>query len=107
MSKLYVGNLSFQTTEQDLSAAFAAYQPTAVTIVMDRSTGQSKGFGFVTCGTQELANEATQTSIELGGRTLKVDIARPPSESGSFGGGGRRSGSGFGGRSNGGGYSNR
>ncbi len=93
MSKIYVGNLSFDTNEEHLREAFAAYNPAAVTIVMDRETGRSKGFGFVSCENAEMANEAVQASIELNGRTLKIDMARPPSES-------RGSGNNFRGRPN-------
>jgi RNA recognition motif-containing protein len=93
MSKLYVGNLSYNTTEQALNAAFAEFEPVQVSIVMDRETGRSKGFAFVTCSSQEMAEKAIATPIELDGRTLKIDAARPPSQSGGFGGrssGGRR-----------------
>lgn len=96
MSKLYVGNLSYETTEQDLRDAFAQFEPVTVSIVMDRDSGRSKGFAFVTCGSDELAKQAQSTSIELGGRLLKIDAARPPtsggagrSGGGNFGGGGR------------------
>jgi RNA recognition motif-containing protein len=92
MSKLYVGNLSYGTTEESLRAAFADFEPVQVSIVMDRETGRSKGFGFVTCSSDEMAEKAIATSIELDGRTLKVDAARPPSQSSGGFGGGRSSG---------------
>lgn len=77
---IYCGNLNWQTTEADLQAAFEAYgQVSSVTIIKDRYTGQSRGFGFV-----EMPNDSEGKSAidglngkELDGRTLRVDVARP------------------------------
>ena len=100
-TKLYVGGLPYSSTEDGLRSHFAqAGNVVSAAIIMDKMTGRSKGFGFVTCGSQELATEATQASIELKGRMLKIDMARPPSESKNFGGNDRRRGSESGGRSN-------
>ncbi len=91
--KLFVGNLSFQTSEQDLSDLFAQVgKVDSVSIITDRMTGRSKGFGFV-----EMDNEAAETAItkfngtELDGRKLTVNEARPLVKK-EFGGGGRDSG---------------
>jgi RNA recognition motif-containing protein len=81
---LYVGNLNWQTTEADLQAAFEAFgQVTSVTIIKDKYTGQSRGFGFV-----EMAEDSEgQAAIdglngkELDGRTLRIDRARPRDDS--------------------------
>lgn len=77
---IYIGNLNWQTTEADLQAAFEAYgQVGSVTIIKDRYTGQSRGFGFV-----EMPNDSEgQAAVDglngkdLDGRTLRVDVARP------------------------------
>src|ERR1700691_4559388 len=97
-NKLFVGNLSFNTTENDLQDAFAAHGTvTEANLMMDLSTGQPRGFGFVTMSTPEEANKAVEAmngkSIE--GRALAVNIARPREErpaggGGGGGGGGRR-----------------
>lgn len=98
--KLYVGNLSYSTTEDDLRTLFAeAGTVTSVAIIKDRDTGQSKGFGFVEMGTQAEAQKAiTQFNAkEFKDRALTVNLARPREErsGGSFGGsGGRRNGGG-------------
>jgi len=81
--KLYVGNLSYSTTEDSLKEAFSSYGDIAsVAVITDRATGRSKGFGFI-----EFENEAegkaameAMNNSELDGRTLKVDVARPKSE---------------------------
>jgi RNA recognition motif-containing protein len=86
---LYVGNLNWQTTEADLQAAFEAFgQVTSVTIIKDKYTGQSRGFGFV-----EMADDSEgQAAIdglngkELDGRTLRIDRARPRDDSSDRGG---------------------
>ena len=94
--KLYVGNLNYSTTEQDLREAFSAVGPVAsVSLVMDRETGRPRGFGFVEMETAEAAQEAIEklNNSELGSRTLTVNLARPKTEGGGrggFGGGGRR-----------------
>jgi RNA recognition motif-containing protein len=98
--KLYVGNLSYSTTEDDLRTLFAeAGTVTSVAIIKDRDTGQSKGFGFVEMGTQAEAQKAiTQFNAkEFKDRALTVNLARPREErsGGGFGGsGGRRNGGG-------------
>ena len=77
--KMYVGNLSFQTTESDLSDLFAqAGQVESVSIVTDRDTGRSRGFGFVEMSSEDADKAITQfNGTELGGRTLTVNEARP------------------------------
>jgi cold-inducible RNA-binding protein len=91
-NKLFVGALSFNTTENDLQQAFAAHGTvTEVNIIMDRMTGKSKGFGFVTMGTPEEAEKAIQAlnGKVMDGRTLAVSIAKPREERSGGGGGGR------------------
>jgi RNA recognition motif-containing protein len=101
--KLYVGNLAFQTTSQDLQELFGqAGTVESAQIIEDRDTGRSKGFAFVEMSTEDEAASAIDqfNGKELGGRMLKVNEAKPR-ESRSGGGGGR----GFGGnRGGGGGY---
>ena len=98
-NRLFVGGLSFNTTENDLQDACAAHgMVQEVSIVMDRDTGKSKGFGFVTMGTAEEA-QAVITALNgktLDGRNLTVNLARPREERGGGGGrgGGRREGGG-------------
>jgi RNA recognition motif-containing protein len=106
-NKLYVGNLSFNTTENDLQDTFSAHGTvTEANLITDRETGRARGFGFVTMSSDEEANKAVEAlnGAELDGRTLTVNIARPREErSGGGGGGGRGreySGGGGGGRSN-------
>jgi RNA recognition motif-containing protein len=110
--KLYVGNLSYETTETDLHALFAEFGPIAsVTLIKDRETGSSKGFAFVEMETQEGADQARQklNNTMMNNRALKIDEARPPGSGGSRnfsgGGGGRGFGGGYGGY--GGGYGGR
>jgi RNA recognition motif-containing protein len=103
--KLYVGNLAFQTTSQDLQELFAqAGTVESAQIIEDRDTGQSKGFAFVEMSTEEEAASAIEqfNGKEVGGRMLKVNEARPR-ENRSGGGGGRGFGGG-GNRGGGGGY---
>lgn len=96
--RLYVGNLSFDTTEDTLTAAFEAdgRKVSSVSIVTDRDTGRPRGFGFVEMATEEDANAAMAAldGTELDGRTLKVNEAkeRTPRGGGGGGGGGRRGG---------------
>jgi RNA recognition motif-containing protein len=107
--KLYVGNLSYNTTQSRLEQVFSdAGEVVEATVIMDRETGRSKGFGFV-----EMADEAGAAAAierfngtDLDGRTIKVAEAspRPPRENRGFGGGGDRGGFGGGDR---GGYGNR
>lgn len=91
-SKLFVGNLSFDTTENDLQDTFAAHGTvTETNLMMDRATGRPRGFGFVTMGTPEEAQKAMDAlnGTTLDGRNLTVNEAKPREESGS---GGHRSG---------------
>ena len=93
--RLYVGNLSFETTENDLQDAFERFgSVTDVKVMMDHGTGRSRGFGFVTMGTGPEGTAAISglEGQDLGGRTITVNEARPREERG--GGGGRD----FGGR---------
>jgi RNA recognition motif-containing protein len=108
LKNIYVGNISFQTTEQDLDAAFSAYgQVDRVQIVKDRDTGQARGFAFVEMPVNGDADKAMAAlnGAELGGRTLTVNEARPrePRAGGGGGFGGNRSGGGGGGYGGGGG----
>jgi RNA recognition motif-containing protein len=121
--KLYVGNLPYDTTEEDLRTLFAqAGTVASVAVIRDRDTGRSKGFGFVEMGSQADAQNAITkfNSYRMGDRTLTVNPARPREErsgggggysgGGGYGGGGggSRGGSGgYGGSRGGGGKSNR
>ena len=105
-TKLFVGNLSFNTTENSLQDAFAAHGTVMEAVLMfDRATGRSRGFGFVTMSTPEEAQRAidAMNGADLDGRNLTVNIARPREEGGGGGGGGGRSGGGGGGGGRGGG----
>ncbi len=91
--KLYVGNLSYDTTGDTLRDMFAAVgEVTSATVITDRDSGRSKGFGFVEMATDEAATEAISKldGKEVDGRSIKVSEARPPREGGGggFGGGG-------------------
>jgi len=94
--KIYVGNLSFQTTESEISQAFSDFGPVeSVSIITDRDTGRSKGFAFVEMADQGDADKAINAlnGSEVGGRKLTVNEARPMEKrTNSFGGGngGRR-----------------
>ena len=103
-TKLVVGNLSFNTTENDLQDAFAAHGTVVETnLMLDRMSGKPRGFGFVTMSTPEEAQKAIDAlnGAELDGRALTVNIARPREERPGGGGGGRReSGGGRGGGRN-------
>ena len=106
-SKLYVGNLSFKTTEDELRSAFGQYgSVTDVYVAMDKMTGRPRGFAFVTMGTADEAKSAAEklNGTDLGGRQLTVNEARPKEErpGGGFGGGGRGFGGGGGGERRGG-----
>lgn len=108
--KLYVGNLSFDTTSEDLEQLFSQHGSVAsADVISDRDTGRSRGFGFVEMGTDEEAQAAIAAlnDTEVGGRNIAVNEARPRQDSGGgrggYGGGGR--GGGRGGRGGGrGGY---
>jgi cold-inducible RNA-binding protein len=101
-TKLFVGSLSFNTTENDLHDAFAAHGTVVeANLIMDRESGRSRGFGFVTMGSEEEAQKAIEAlnGSNLGGRTIAVNVARPKEDrppGGGGGGGGPRRG-GFGG----------
>jgi len=113
-SKLYVGNLSFKSTEEDIRAAFEQFGAvTDIYVAMDKMTGRPRGFAFVTMGTAEEARVAIEkmNGTELDGRALTVNEARPKEEGsgrsfggggGGFGGGERRGGFGGGDRRGGG-----
>jgi RNA recognition motif-containing protein len=91
-SKLFVGNLSFNTTENDLQDAFAAHGTvTETNLMMDRVSGRPRGFGFVTMSTPEEAEKAIAAlnGAQLDGRALTVNIARPREERPAGGGGSR------------------
>jgi len=112
--KIYVGNLSYQVTEEELRGAFKAFgEVESATIIKDQFTGKSKGFGFVEMPSQAEAQAAITdlNEKELQGRTLTVNEARPRADKprgGRPGGGGGRPGGGGGrhggGRQGGGGY---
>ncbi len=90
-SKLYVGNLSYNVTEDQLRELFSqAGQIKDVALITDRQTGRSKGFGFVEFTTQAEAEKAIElfNNHELDGRPLTVNMARPREERGGGGGGG-------------------
>ncbi|KAG5659495.1 hypothetical protein KAF25_002054 [Fusarium avenaceum] len=112
MSKLYVGNLSWNTSDETLREAFSQFGQVTDSIIMrDRETGRARGFGFVTFSTEEEANAAVEglNEQELDGRRIRVNVAnaRPSGGSGGYGGG-RGGGGGYGGdrgdRQGGGGY---
>ena len=106
-TKLFVGNLSFDTTELDLQDLFAAAGPvTEVNIVTDRATGRPRGFAFVTMATPEGAAAAIQQlgGKNVNGRDLTVNEARPREERPGGGGGGGRGYGGGGGGGGGRGY---
>ena len=99
--KLYVGNLSFETTENDLQDAFEKFGTVSeASILMDHGTGRSRGFGFVTMGSASEGQAAItgMNAKELSGRSLTVNEARPRESGGGggnkFGGGEKRSFSG-------------
>ncbi|TVQ98534.1 MAG: RNA-binding protein [Desulfovibrionales bacterium] len=100
-NKLYVGNLSYSTTEDDLHALFSdAGSVQSVAVIKDRDTGRSKGFGFVEMNSDDDAQKAIDLfhGTEFQGRPLTVNVARPREDRPRFDGGGkgRRSGGGGG-----------
>jgi len=109
--KLYVGNLAYSTTEDELRNLFGTVgQVESVALITDRETGRAKGFGFVEMDTEATAQEAIQrlNNSEIGGRNITVAEARPPASRdgggrGGFGSGGGRGGYGGGGGGYGGG----
>ena len=100
--KLYVGNLSFSTSSEELRELFAqAGSVESATVVEDRDTGRSRGFGFVEMASKEEGEKAIEqfNGTEMNGRSLTVNEARPREDRGNRGGGGR----GYGGNRGGGG----
>src|ERR671921_2624419 len=99
--RLYVGNLSFRTTSDELRELFSqAGEVESASVIEDRETGRSRGFGFVEMATSEGAAAAIEqfNGKDFGGRTLTVNEARPRVERGGYGGGGGdRGGGGYGG----------
>jgi RNA recognition motif-containing protein len=113
-ARLYVGNISYGTTQETLEKAFSEHgEVTGVNIITDRQTGRPKGFAFVEMATPEAAEaaKAALNGLEMDGRTINVDNAReqerrPGGGGGGYGGGGYgRSGGGYGGGGYGGGGS--
>jgi RNA recognition motif-containing protein len=107
-TKLYVGNLPFETTENDLQDMFGAHGPVSeVNLITDRMSGRSRGFAFVTMGTPEGAQAAigALAGKSMGGRAMTVNEARPREERGGGGGGGGGFGRGRDGGGGGGGGS--
>ena len=105
MKNLFVGNMSFQTTESELSELFKAFgQVSRVHIAMDRETGRARGFAFVEMPNDDEAAKAIAglDGKDVGGRNLKVNEARPKEKSGPPRGGRGNSGGGGGGRGRGG-----
>ena len=103
--KLYVGNLSFQTSSEDLQQLFSqAGTVESASVVEDRDTGRSRGFGFVEMATKEEGEKAIEqfNGTDLAGRNLTVNEARPREDRGGRGGGGGGRG-GYGGNRGGGG----
>ena len=99
-NKLYVGNLSFRVTSEDLHEYFAAAGAVeSANVVFDRETGRSRGFGFVEMGSEDDANNAIAqfNGQEYDGRNMVVNEARPREDRGGGGGGGGRRGGGGGG----------
>ncbi len=99
VSKLYVGNLDFNTTEDEIKSHFEqkGIQTKSITLIKDKYTGRAKGFGFVEVESEDVLQKAIEAldGHELNGRKLTVNKARPPRErsggSGFGGGGGRHS----------------
>ena len=99
MTNIYVGNLSYEATEDDLRQAFEAHgEVTSVAIIKDKMTGRSRGFGFVEMPDKNQANAAIQALNlqEVRGRAITVNEAKPKSEGAPRGGGGGRGGFGGG-----------
>ena len=105
MKNIFVGNLSFNTGEDELRQIFEGYgQVDRVSIMTDRDTGRSRGFGFVEMNSNEDGEKAITAlnGSQLGGRTINVNEARPKTERGGGGGFGGGRGGGFGGGGGGG-----
>lgn len=95
MTNIYVGNLPYDATEEQLRELFGAHGSVErVNLITDRMTGQSRGFGFVEMVDQAAAEAAIEAinGTELNGRTLNVNVARPKTERRGGGGGGHRGG---------------
>ncbi len=110
--RLFVGNLNFKTTGEDLQELFGQMgEVQSASVVTDRETGRSRGFGFVEMASQEEGQKAIEqfNGKDFNGRNLTVNEARPREERGGFGGGGNRGGGGGGrgGYGGGGGGGNR
>lgn len=93
MKKLYVGNLNYSTTEEEVRELFSQVGDVeSVQLITDRETGRAKGFGFVEMATEEASQEAIRrfNGYNLGNRPLTVNEARPREERGGGGGYGRR-----------------
>ena len=96
-TNIYVGNLPFSSTEDEIRGLFAAHGAvTSVTLIVDRETGRLRGFGFVEMEEEQEANAAIEglNGVDLQGRSLTVNIARPREDRGGGGGGGNRGGGG-------------
>jgi len=105
VKNIFVGNLSFGATEDSLRSLFEAYGTVdRVSIVTDRETGRSRGFGFVEMSNDEEGDRAIAAvnGKDLDGRTMNVNEARPKTERSGGGGGGRSGGGGYGGGGGGG-----
>ena len=96
--KLFVGSLSFSTSSERLRETFAQIGTVeSASVVTDRDTGRSRGFGFVEMATTEEARDRPVSNTELDGRRIKVEVAKPGGGAGGGGGGQRRGGGGGGG----------
>jgi cold-inducible RNA-binding protein len=110
LKNIFVGNLDFNTAEDELRKLFEAYgQVDRITILTDRDTGRSRGFGFVEMTNAEEGDKAIAAlnGTQIGGRTLNVNEARPKTERSGGGGKDHRGGGDRGGRGGGGGGRNR
>lgn len=86
-NKMFVGNLPYKTTEEELKEMFAEFGEVVEAVILtDKFTGRSKGFGFVTMATEEEAQAAIKglDQKEIDGRNIKVDVARPPREKSDY-----------------------
>ncbi len=90
--KIYIGNMSYDTTEENLRQSFGEFgEVVSVNIITDRDSGRPKGFGFVEMGSKEEATAAIEAlnGQDMNGRQVNVNEAKPRTDSGSRGGGGR------------------
>lgn len=93
MKKIFVGNLSYDATEDSVRSLFETYgSVNRVSLITDRDTGRAKGFGFVEMSVNAEANQAIEglNGRDVAGRALNVNEARPREDRGGFGGGGQR-----------------